>query len=225
MPAPLMHIALAIIALKGPFNNTNKKDFILGTSFPDIRYLKVIDRKQTHVKDIVWNRIDQKQSNFKLGYLFHSWIDNIFDEFIRNNDIPKKLQSKTYSTQSFKFFADKIIYNKMKSSFAEVDCYFDDINKEELSFGIQKEAVMQWHKWILKYCFQGNLYVTAQEFALLPNTTLESIAAAIAQMNKQNDQASKIVDDFYDFACKKITEIKLLNSEQKSNPLLNSHIT
>ncbi len=39
MPAPLMHVALALIALKGPFSNANKKDFIVGTSFPDIRYL------------------------------------------------------------------------------------------------------------------------------------------------------------------------------------------
>jgi hypothetical protein len=215
MPAPLMHIALAFIALEGPFSHTSKKDFIVGTSFPDIRYLKVIDRKQTHENYVSWDQVNQDKNGFKLGYLFHSWVDLIFDEFMQNNNIYEKLPKSTYTTQGFKFFADKMIYNKIKTSLTQIVHYFDDVSNEELSFGIEKDAVIKWHKFLKQYCIHGDLCLTAQRYAFLPNSSLETIGTTIAKMDEQNNPAKKLVDDFYDFACKKIKEIKLLKTKDQ----------
>lgn len=53
MAAPIAHIFLATHMLAGPFTGLFKKtDFIVGTSFPDIRYLQVAKQSETRVHAI-----------------------------------------------------------------------------------------------------------------------------------------------------------------------------
>ena len=52
MAAPITHIALTEKIFDKFFKNKTRKDFFIGTSFPDIRYLKVIDRDKTHYDDL-----------------------------------------------------------------------------------------------------------------------------------------------------------------------------
>ena len=56
MAAPITHIVLASKVYDQFFSNFSKKDFLIGTSFPDIRYLKVIDRNTTHFNGLSFKR-------------------------------------------------------------------------------------------------------------------------------------------------------------------------
>lgn len=58
MAAPIAHIFCALALLQqGKIKVADKQSFILGTSFPDIRYLEVIKRDQTHEKNVNWNDV------------------------------------------------------------------------------------------------------------------------------------------------------------------------
>ena len=51
MAAPIAHIFCALFLLNNNIIDVdNIQEFIIGTSFPDIRYLGVIERDTTHVK-------------------------------------------------------------------------------------------------------------------------------------------------------------------------------
>lgn len=49
MAAPITHVALTEKIFNNIFHNYDKKEFIIGTSFPDIRYLGTIDREKTRL--------------------------------------------------------------------------------------------------------------------------------------------------------------------------------
>lgn len=48
MATPITHIVLTEKVFEKFFKDKTRKDFFIGTSFPDIKYLKVIDRDKSH---------------------------------------------------------------------------------------------------------------------------------------------------------------------------------
>jgi hypothetical protein len=83
MAAPIAHIFLAVQILVGPFKvMSHEKEFIIGTSFPDIRYLKVIERAETHFENVTLNDIKKETNSFKAGMLFHSFVDQKREEYM-----------------------------------------------------------------------------------------------------------------------------------------------
>lgn len=211
MPAPLLHVALAVIALRGPLEGIDKKIFIIGTSFPDIRYLNVIERKKTHIKNVSWDQILQEKNPFKIGYLFHSLVDQLFDDFMTKQNIYEKLPKSQHSPQSFKLFADKILYKKMKRHLPEVMNCLDDVISEELSFDIKREDIIKWHDFLKKYFnvkYQCDFCSLAKEYSILPDSVVDVINSSITQMNDSNCLAKKFALKFYNFASKHIKEQK-----------------
>ncbi len=83
MAAPVVHIVLAIAFLSGPAQNVrvNEKEFILGTSFSDIRYIaRGVKREVTHIPRVKFKDVygQLKAGNsFWAGVLFHSLVDEM----------------------------------------------------------------------------------------------------------------------------------------------------
>src|SRR3989344_5759752 len=86
MAAPITHIVLADKVFDEYFPNLSKDKFLVGTSFPDIRYLRVIKREQTHPKNITLSDIKSVES-FNGGLLFHILIDRVRENYMQENDI------------------------------------------------------------------------------------------------------------------------------------------
>ena len=75
MAGPIGHIVLALSLLNGPLADKDRAAFMLGTTFPDIRYLGVIERGKTHNNHATWQNVQTESSSFKAGMDFHALVD------------------------------------------------------------------------------------------------------------------------------------------------------
>lgn len=154
MAAPIAHIFLATQMLAGPFQGLfNEKEFIIGTSFPDIRYLKVAARAQTHITHVTLESIIKEKDSFKAGMLFHSFVDEQREAYVVENHFYEKIPSFKFTTQSLKFAEDDIL--KSQFDITSYISYFDKIIEQEKSFGITETNIKNWHNFLQGY-FRGD---------------------------------------------------------------------
>lgn len=155
MAAPIAHVFLAIQVLAGPLKDTfNEKEFILGTSFPDIRYLKIVERAETHIENVTFDDIKNETNSFKAGLLFHSFVDAEREKYIVEHNMYDALPTFRFTTQSLKFAEDHLLRELFNVQ--EYSDYFYDILTEQLSFNISEETIRKWHFFLQEY-FAGNL--------------------------------------------------------------------
>jgi len=154
MAAPIAHIFLAVQMLAGPFSGMfNEKEFIIGTSFPDIRYLKVVGRGATHFSNVTLEEILQEQDSFKAGMLFHSFVDEQREAYVVAHGFYAKLSTFRFVTQSLKFAEDEILKARFDSTLYQH--YFDDIVEGELGYNIDEQDIRAWHVFLQEY-FKGS---------------------------------------------------------------------
>lgn len=154
MAAPIAHIFLAVQMLSGPFNGLfNERDFIIGTSFPDIRYLKVVERAETHFTNVTLQNIAQEKDSFKAGMLFHSFVDEQREAYVVEHHFYEMIASFRFTSQSLKFAEDEIL--KSKFDIEKYTPYFDGILEIERMYGIDEKHIQAWHTFLQGY-FNGN---------------------------------------------------------------------
>jgi len=153
MAAPIAHIFLALQMLSGPFKGLfNEKEFLVGTSFPDIRYLKVIEREKTHFSRVALTDIIREKDSFRAGVLFHSFVDEKREEYVVKNGFYEKIPDFKFSSQSLKFAEDVILKNHF--DITPYIAYFDGILEQETQCNIAAEHIKSWHFFLQEY-FRG----------------------------------------------------------------------
>jgi len=154
MAGPIAHIICALSLLQsGALQVTDEKAFIIGTVFPDIRYLNVIDREKTHKDNVQWEDVHSASSSFEKGMLLHSLLDRVrIVHFEQPNEemIPHIPMMRS---QLLKFYEDRIIYHRL-DNWNTIIQYFDEIIPEEKEWDISEKALKQWHRFIQSYCAQ-----------------------------------------------------------------------
>lgn len=163
MPAPVMHIVLGLLIL--PFlPDKNPQEFIVGTSFPDIRYLGVIERDKTHNPHPSWDHILGEKSSFKAGMEFHALVDIMHDRYMTTHNVYSLLPSAAKDSPHYlKFFEDILIYAKV-SEWKKLASYFDTVLAEELALVNDKKSIELWHNNIKHYILKQPSPNTIQEF-------------------------------------------------------------
>lgn len=153
MPAPVMHIVLSLLIL--PYlPDKDPKEFILGTSFPDIRYLGVIARNKTHNPCPSWDHVVKEKSSFKAGMEFHALVDVMHDNYMATNQVYSILPSQCQDSPHYlKFFEDMLVYTK-GSCWKDIADHFDTVLPEELALVNDKRAIELWHENIKRYILQ-----------------------------------------------------------------------
>lgn len=154
MAAPITHIALTEKIFDKFFKNKTRKDFFIGTSFPDIRYLKVIDRDKTHYDNLSVSDLVNDKS-FSAGVKFHSILDHARKKFIVENDTYSLCPKSKYITQSLKILEDEIFYQHVKDWSIYID-YLNEILQSEKDYGIAEKDLKKWHSLLQQY-FQSPL--------------------------------------------------------------------
>ena len=149
MAAPITHIVLTQKIFNKFFKDKIRKDFFIGSCFPDIRYLKVIDRGKTHFEHTALNGLKQDNS-FSAGVKFHSILDVVREKFITENNIYPLCPKSKYVTESLKILEDQIYYPYI-SNWGEYIDYLNEILPDELSFGITKIDIEKWHSLLQRY--------------------------------------------------------------------------
>lgn len=146
--APITHAVLAEqwIALHEKYNDEQKKSFILGTLFPDIRYLKVITRDKTHEKGVTVQKLLSKQSPFTKGKRLHAFVDKEREKLVvkwKIYDKIKNVPGQRYKATFLKLLEDEILFSN--KNWAEIRGYLVSIDPEEMKFGIAEQDIKRWH--------------------------------------------------------------------------------
>lgn len=150
MAAPIAHIFLAIQMLMGPFKGMfDEKEFIIGTSFPDIRYLKVVERAKTHSSGVTLTDIMHEHDSFKAGMLFHSFVDEKREEYISRHELYQKIPTFRFATQALKLAEDKLL--RAYFDISPYISYFNEILKQETDYHIRTEHIRVWHTYLQVY--------------------------------------------------------------------------
>ncbi|RJR26472.1 hypothetical protein C4561_04950 [candidate division WWE3 bacterium] len=149
MAAPITHIVLFEKIYNSQFSDKDRLHFIVGTSFPDIRYLGKIDRSKTHFPDVSMQDI-MGSDPFKAGLKFHSFVDRVRENFLLSRNIYEFCPKSKYITQSVKFLEDIVLYSKV-NDWDSYKSMLDNVLEEELSFGLSEEHISHWHKILQTY--------------------------------------------------------------------------
>lgn len=196
MAAPITHIVLAEKVYEKYFSDKGKREFFVGTSLPDIRYLGVVDRDKTHFKNVSLRNC-RALNSFSAGLMFHSLVDEVRENFMRKNNYYSFFKKSELLTQASKVFEDRVLYNKL-DSWPEVISYFDEPLKGELDQGIKKIDVARWHQLLKKYFAREPKDEDTITFTLGMGFPLERAKEIINVINDaDNDKARKAVLDLY----------------------------
>ena len=198
MAAPITHIILADKLFGRYFQEKDKNKFYVGTSFPDIRYMGIIDREKTHFNNLTLE-ILQSMSSFEAGLKLHSLVDKVREEFMRLKGVYSLVPKSLFVTQSLKFFEDKILYGK-RSNWDEITSFFKEATKGELSFGLNAVDIGKWHQFLQIYFTTGPNDQNIRTFVATigkPNEMAVEIIRLTKSM-EENAQLRNIVEDFYE---------------------------
>lgn len=198
MALPITHIVLTEKIIDKFFKDKNKKDFFVGTSFPDIRYLGVIDRSKTHYSNLSINDLRSDES-FLAGLKFHSILDETREKFILENNIYSLCPESKYITQSLKFLEDEIFYDHIKDWSVYIE-YFNQVLECEKFYKIKQEYIIKWHKILQKYFQYKPDYNSITNFIIGMGFT-EKIADEIKDnisIMKQKTDIMSIINHLYE---------------------------
>lgn len=197
MAAPITHIVLADKVFDLYFKKQEKNLFYIGTSFPDIRYLGVIDREQTHFQDGTLETL-QTLPSFEAGLKFHSLVDLVRENFMQAKGIYEIVPHSPFITQALKFFEDTLLYEKRKN-WAEVATYFESVTDEELSFKLHHTDIEKWHLFLQTYYMSPPSDHSIQKFfaALGKPPEMAEEIITVTQALKDIPKVTSLVYDLY----------------------------
>tara|TARA_R110002110_G_scaffold121431_2_gene297292 strand:+ start:125898 stop:126578 length:681 start_codon:yes stop_codon:yes gene_type:complete len=165
---PIMHAYLGLkwLAVFAPdYDENAKREFILGTLFPDIRYIGNIPRSKTHLKNISLVNIAKEQSPFIQGMQFHSYVDNMRFYFLKHHAIQKNIDKLPNKHKSIfiKLIEDQILFEQ-QNSWHTIKKYLVDPCDGEKNFDLDIATLTKWHLGLTYY------------FSALPSTILSQIS-------------------------------------------------
>ncbi|MBS0186363.1 MAG: hypothetical protein JSS34_08635 [Proteobacteria bacterium] len=148
-----MHVHLADLWLqiqKWEYTPDQRQAFILGTLFPDIRYLGDIKREETHEKSLSRKDIEvQKGNPFEAGRKLHVWINLIREQFVEKYGIYEKFPKALFSNRAhfLKFLEDEFIWAKIDQKFIrETLTHLEWVDQK---FNIKPSMLQKWYVNIL----------------------------------------------------------------------------
>jgi hypothetical protein len=198
MAAPATHIVLADTLIPKYFPNVDRDAFIVGTSFPDIRYLGVIEREKTHIFAGGINSISQTNS-FDAGVNFHVLVDRVRSEYMKKNNVYDLLPQSRFIKQALRMYEDQVLCSEI-GEWQEVVKYFDSVYPEEMRYGIDEEKIKNWHQLIVEYLSEQPAQKETMR-TFITSLTLPVVAAdEIVELVQQIDKAGRVrkyVEDFY----------------------------
>ncbi len=198
MAAPITHIVLADKVFDKFFSDKKRKDFYIGTIFPDIRYLGVIDRKKTHFKGVKINDLKDEDS-FSAGLKFHSLVDEVRVKFMKLKDICSLHPDSKYSEIALKIIEDELCYDRV-NNWDEFIGFLNEVLPDELSFGIQKKDITIWHRMLQVYFLKK----PDEKSNRVLTVGLEFLEDAQGEINnfinqmRSSEEIKRIIKEFYD---------------------------
>lgn len=200
MASLITHVVLAEKVFDGYFKGRERKDFMIGTCFPDIRFLGIIDRDQTHYTDVVMDDLS-KDSDFIAGMMFHSIVDRAWTRYTNESEIISLCPCSKYISYSIKSYEDWLLYDR-NERWVEDRKFFDDVLDEEDEFVGSKyrKEVTEWHKIIQDYFENSPDEESIRNFGigLRSSESIEEEVIANYRIIKSEEKIKPLIFEFYD---------------------------
>jgi len=151
MASQITHIPYGekVLSLFLKDKQVDERKFYIGTVFPDIRYLKVIDRDKTHINNPSIEGLKEITNSFDIGTYTHTLIDQERERTITKLGFYNDLPNDSITIYATKFLEDVITYPLFKE-WPKVVSYLNDTLEEEAEL-VPKEAATKWHKMLQDY--------------------------------------------------------------------------
>ena len=197
MPNQIVHVALAAKVFTKTFSQFDRGDFFIGTVFPDIRYLGVIDRDKTHFNDVTLDSVLAAKTSFEAGFLFHNLVDRIFNDRVVSSLSP--VEGFDDVSSIVKMLADQLFYNKI-NDWPEIVSHFDNIISEELESGINESDLIKWHEMVKGIFIEAPTDTNRSKFMADLNFSKDQIDYYNRSLSKIRDNRviTEILLNFYD---------------------------
>lgn len=196
MSAPASHIVFADKIFTKFFPDKDRAAFLVGTSFPDIRYLGVIDRDKTHFPINELSEVED-ESSFITGMRFHALLDSISSEYRKSTNMHSLFPDSKFISQAVKFWEDKILYNTI-GDWEEIRGFFEVVYEEEKLFGIKDEDLRKWHTLLQSYLIAPTTDIQIQGFLRGVNEVgMSDEVVRVLKDVKDETKARELIGNFY----------------------------
>ncbi len=172
-------------------------EFVIGTLFPDIRYLAKIDRNSTHVFHTSEEEIP-KNDSFSAGKYVHCLIDEKREAFLRESGMYDLIFHETLPITAIKLLEDFLVYEEF-NGWNEVIVALNTFPTKELSFGVEREKLVEWYSLLQEYFSQKPTIETCKR-QILKIGFDEKVALAVLTMvseYQKNEKIVKIIKETY----------------------------
>lgn len=133
------------------YNEEDKMAFMIGTLFPDIRYLAECDRSVTHFDHVTLEDVLLEKNPFLAGMLFHSYVDKEREVYLVSKGIYDYISplNSPRPTTLIKLVEDEFIFDLVDLVYCKrcVKVILD----EETKFGIELDKIEEWHYLLNNY--------------------------------------------------------------------------
>ncbi|MDP3889337.1 MAG: hypothetical protein Q8Q25_02215 [bacterium] len=212
MAGPIAHIFCALSVLNsGALTVTDKKAFIVGTSFPNIRYLGDIKNELSHKRKITWDTVQNEPSSFKAGMLFHVLVDEARENYFIEKGMYEKVTKRKNLEPAIKLYEDIILYDWV-TDWQSIVRYFDTVLEQEQQHAFSNDRVMLFHTFLQRYLsmqptreYVSNLVITSHPTfdTMLPLFKPFSVYVfkyyvnTLMDMLEQTPEVKDIITSFY----------------------------
>ncbi len=198
MAGEATHIILADRILADRGTQYNRRDFIVGTVFPDIRYLGDLDRDVTHLREISMEHVLSETDSFIAGAKFHSLVDKVRNDFIKTAGMYDLCPPFLYDQQSLKFLEDELFYPEY-GLWADALKYFEQVREVPVAYPVSEEIVAQWYAIIRGYVAVPPNEVSRLHLLVAEGYTREAVILINAYIEelRKNKAVTDLMKDFY----------------------------
>ncbi len=134
------------------YTQNERKLFLIGTLYPDIRYLAALSREATHLSSVSLEDIEKQTDPFTAGSMFHSWVDNAREYYLKSRKstlLPLlKGVSSMLSSNYLKWLEDEIYFPMQ--SFSEVAEDLKTVREGQLKGGVGDKVIREWNNILIE---------------------------------------------------------------------------
>ncbi len=153
--APATHVFFAEMWLDANqiLDEDSRSEFIVGTLFPDIRYLGTLNRNETHEVGITPNKIRNSDTYFRGGMRLHVFVDVQREKFVKKYKVESKLKkiSQKSKVLFLKMVEDEILWNE--TDWNSILAMLQVTYPEQLQY-VDQDVAVHWHGEMIRYFSQ-----------------------------------------------------------------------
>jgi hypothetical protein len=177
-----------------------KDEFILGTTFPDIRRIDgSIKRKDTHLNFYPIDLNFENLTPFEAGWKFHLYCDMRREEILNEYDFYSLKYTEEFFNQPAKMLEDEIIYGKY-NNWEKLENYFNDAPFISNGIDVPRETFELWYSILASYIKQKPNDNTIEIFLLKQPSIAQKAKEMVEIVDKlrKNDRVIEIFNRVYE---------------------------